>query len=96
VDESSQDWRPSGTDYVYNIKSRVVHRRVDGRTYESCNVDQIVRLTRSHDLMMIIRMHKGAVFCKRCFRVENPAMLPLVVGLIGLTDRMAAEEPDGA
>lgn len=51
--------------YIYNSKSRIIHKTdADGRTHESCNVDQIANRLETRNLSEI-----GAKFtlCKRCF-----------------------------
>ena len=57
------------TIYIVNSRSGVVHKRVDGRSYEQCNVDQIVdaRVTSSLEDVGAVTT-RSVRYCRRCFR----------------------------
>jgi hypothetical protein len=57
--------------YTLNRTSGVLHQRVDGRSYESCNLDQIKRRADFDELPLEIDMQaedERYYRCKRCFR----------------------------
>lgn len=54
--------------YIVNPKTNRVHRAIDGKTYENCNVDQLTR-------RVILTQEQYDAFgakyvkCVRCFRL---------------------------
>ena len=68
-DGPSKTWAQSVITYLVNVRSGVVHKRVDGRSYEQCNVDQIVDARVVASLEDVGAVTKRSVrYCRRCFR----------------------------
>lgn len=60
--------------YVYNPTRRIVHKIVDGRSFEQCNVDDIAdpRTLDESELQTLIAEGR-AHLCQRCFKEEQMA-----------------------
>jgi hypothetical protein len=56
------------TTYTLNRRTGTLHRRIDGKSYESCNLDQLVQRQDS----ATEPLHKRK--CLRCFRSDREAI----------------------
>jgi hypothetical protein len=56
------------TTYTLNRRTGTLHRRIDGKSYESCNLDQLVARqdSGSYPIQGVRRE------CLRCFKREYP------------------------
>jgi hypothetical protein len=54
------------TTYTLNRRTGTLHRRVDGKSYESCNLDQLVAREDS-SARPVVGVKR---WCRRCFKPE--------------------------
>lgn len=57
------------TTYLVNLKSGVVHKLIDGRAYESDNIDQVEKRREVLSIEDVGAVtHRSVRYCRRCFR----------------------------